>query len=447
MTKEELFKELLNKIVIGEISREELLTQLSSVIPSTTNTPVITAVKTPSSFSVTKFLYGLGAIIAIVGILLFVTQIWNDIGSMGRIIITLGLGTLLTIVGAALIKAKPGQNIGPVFCVIGGILIPGGAFVTLSEFFGLSLITAGYVASMFGLIFVFYLLLDFVYKNVVLTFFTIAHATIFIYALVNKMTAGLFTDYTNLYAYLTLAVAASYIMLGYSFRNGWNEGLSRVLYAFGFVGIQAALIYQYSGSSHYMSYGGYTHNLWPLTFSLALVIAFYVILNRSAKNVALTLLTIINSTAFVYVLVGALLGDSIYQSGEIYQYLTMVIGASYFFIAHSFRDSWNARLSELLNLSGAIGLFGAAFSEIFDSVPWQMFYPILVIAGFAYSIYARSRSVLIVSTISLLAYVSFITSEYFADSLGWPISLVILGFLFIGLGYMSVNINKKYIKQ
>jgi uncharacterized integral membrane protein len=54
---------------------------------------------------------------------------------------------------------------------------------------------------------------------------------------------------------------------------------------------------------------------------------------------------------------------------------------------------------------------------------------------------------LALSTIFLLAHVSFITSEYFADSLGWPITLVILGFVFIGLAYFSVTINKKYIKN
>jgi len=57
----------------------------------------------------------------------------------------------------------------------------------------------------------------------------------------------------------------------------------------------------------------------------------------------------------------------------------------------------------------------------------------------------RSRSILVMSTLFLIAHVSYITGEYFADSLGWPISLVILGFVFIGLGYVSISVNKKYI--
>jgi hypothetical protein len=77
---------------------------------------------------------------------------------------------------------------------------------------------------------------------------------------------------------------------------------------------------------------------------------------------------------------------------------------------------------------------------------WQIFYFPIVLGGLLLSVYMRSPAILAVSTMLLIAHVSYITSEYFADSLGWPISLVILGFAFIALGYASVAINKKYIK-
>ena len=123
----------------------------------------------------------------------------------------------------------------------------------------------------------------------------------------------------------------------------------------------------------------------------------------------------------------------------------MVIGASYLLLAHAFRNGWNKNLTEVLYFFGITGFLGAAFSQVFDSVPWQMLYFIIVIGGLALSVYMRSRSILIISTFFLIVHVSYITGKYFADSLGWPISLVILGFVFIVLGYVSVNINKKYI--
>jgi len=323
MNKEELFKELSTKISAGEISREEVMNRFNlSPVMSKEGSEDIT-----SNFSVTKMLYVLGAAVVVIGIIIFVYQVWEDIGLFGRISVTLGLGLLFTIIGSVLLKQKPEDNIGSVFHAIGGLLIPSGAIVTLNEF-NVDLTHMGPLAITFGFIFAFYLLLNYVHKNAILTFFAIVNGTAFIYAIVETMVGGSFYMHGDLYAYLTMVVGASYLLLAQSFQGGWNKHL---------------------------------------------------------------------------------------------------IGALYFF--------------------GSVGFLGAAFSRVFDSVPWQMVYFLIVIGGLFLSAYLKSRAVLVVSTIFLIAHVSYITSEYFADSMGWPISLVILGFIFIGLGYVSININKRYIKN
>ncbi|MEX1997324.1 MAG: DUF2157 domain-containing protein [Candidatus Andersenbacteria bacterium] len=324
MSKEELLQELSTKISTGEISREEVVSRLS-LAPVAQRTEVESANKS-SQFSVTKMLYVLGAAIVIIGIVIFVHQIWDDIGSFGRILVTLGLGLLIAAIGSLLLKQKPEDTIGTIFHFIGGVLIPGGAVVALSE-----LSTRGdwTTAITFGVIFAFYLLLNAIHKNAVLTFFTIANGTATVYLILNAVVGGPF--------------------------EGW------------------------------------------------------------------------------------------FEIKDIYQYLTMAMGASYLLLAHAFRDGWNKKLIRVLYFFGITGFLGAAFSQVFDSVPWQMLYFIIVIGGLALSVYMRSRSILVMSTLFLIAHVSYITSEYFANSLGWPISLVILGFVFIGLGYISININKKYI--
>jgi hypothetical protein len=270
-------------------------------------------------------LYVLGAAIVLIGIVIFVSQIWDGIGSFGRISVTLGLGFLIAAIGSMLLKSKPDENIGAVFHFIGGILIPGGAVVTLSEL-NVDLVSLWSIAITFGVIFAFYLLLNSVHKNPILTFFSIANGTAFVYFIVEAIVDGPFYKHEVLYAYLTMVIGASYLLLAHSFHNGWNKKLIGVLYFFGIT-----------------------------------------------------------------------------------------------------------------------GFLGGGFSQVFDSVLWQMLYFIIVIGGLALSVYMRSRSILIMSTLFLIAHVSYITGEYFADSLGWPISLVILGFVFIGLGYISININKKYI--
>ncbi|OGZ57945.1 MAG: hypothetical protein A2827_00115 [Candidatus Spechtbacteria bacterium RIFCSPHIGHO2_01_FULL_43_30] len=323
MNKEELLRELSSKISSGEISREEVLSQLNfgAIAPREVNR----GAKGFSHFSVTKMLYALGAAVVIIGIVIFVAQIWQDIGSFGRISVTLGLGFLISAIGSMLLKQKPEDNIGAIFHFIGGMLIPGGTAVTLYEF-----------------------------------------------------------------------------------------NLNSV-------------------------------SLWPVAIAFGAVFAFYVLLNSIHRHPVLTFFAVANGTAFAYLIVEAVVEGAYYK--DLYAYLTMVIGASYLLLAHAFREGRNKNLIGVLRFFGSAGLLGAAFTQTFDSGLWQLLYFFVVFAGLFLSVHIRSSIVLVMSTIFLIAHISYITNLYFADSIGWPISLIILGFLFIGLGYASISINKKYIRQ
>ena len=325
MNKEELLQELSNKINTGEISRAELSNRFN-FLPNVSQESNLNQ-KSSAHFSVTKMLYVLGAAVVVIGIVIFVHQIWDDLGSFGHVLITLGLGLLFTAVGSLLLKQRPEEKIGSVFHCIGGLLVPGGALVTLSEL-----------------------------------------------------------------------------------STGQDP-------------------------------------IWPLTITFGIIFLFYLVLNFVHRNAVLTFFAIANGTAFIYLLIQAIIGGSFYNNGDIYAYLTMMVGASYLLLAYAFRDGWNKQLVSILYFFGSLGFLGAAFSRVFDSELWQMIYFLIVIGGLFLAVYMRSRIVLAISTLFLIAHISYITSKYFADSLGWPISLVILGFIFIGLGYLSININKKYITK
>ena len=327
MNKEEILNELSEKIDSGEISREEVVNRLKV----NTHTDLETETKKTEKklhFSITKILYALGAILVILGIVFFVAQIWEDINSFVRILITLGLGLFFALIGSVLLKQKTDKSIGTVFHALGGVLIPSGSLVTLYE---LSVDGNWTVAITFAVIFIFYLILNAVHKNAILTFFAIANGTAVIYLFLNALIGGPFQ---------------------------------------GFFGIK-----------------------------------------------------------------------------DVYQYLTMAVGISYLVLAHSFRNEWNKKLVGALYFFGITGFLGAAFSQVFDSILWQLFYFLIVLGGFALSVYMKRITILVMSAIFLIAHFTYITSEYFADSVGWPISLIVLGFLIIGLGYISIRINKKYIQK
>lgn len=59
---------------------------------------------------------------------------------------------------------------------------------------------------------------------------------------------------------------------------------------------------------------------------------------------------------------------------------------------------------------------------------------------------AASRTLLTIGVLSLLAYLGYFTDEYFSDLVGWPIAMIIMGFLMIGISVFAVKLGKKFSK-
>ena len=61
------------------------------------------------------------------------------------------------------------------------------------------------------------------------------------------------------------------------------------------------------------------------------------------------------------------------------------------------------------------------------------------------STWVKSRTLLFVGTVAILAYVGYYTAEHFSDVVGWPIVLMLFGLLLLGLSAAAFRINRKYI--
>jgi hypothetical protein len=327
MDKEKLLQELALKISSGEITREEVVHHFTD-LQSHSDGGETEFKKDIKHLAVTKILYIFGTSVIVLGILTFVAAIWDVLGSTTRIVLTLGLGITFALSGSILLKKKPGESIGGLFHVIGGVLIPGGVLVMLSEL-------------------------------------------------------------------------------------NWDI-ISK----------------------------------WPSVIAFGSLFVFYMLLNLVHKNVSLTFFTIVNGTIFINQFVGATISGLTYEASHtVSKYVQMVIGANYLLLAHVFREGWNKKLVSPLQFFGTTWFFMSAFLMVFDSIIWQILFLLFVIGGFALSIYMKSRTILGISTLFLIVHFSYITGKYFAGSLGWPLSLILIGFALIGLGYMSIQINKKYLTK
>lgn len=312
MEKQEIISFIENQIAEGKISKQEVLSALS------------TDKKTENSKNLINVFYIIGAIIALIGIIILIIQNWSDIGLFGRILVTLGI-SLSSYVAGYMIKDEEKNTLSQVLFTMSAILAPVGTGVLLYEadievtpllISLLSLVWAGvYGAALWGT------------KKSVLIIYTIAFATVSLYSFASDLFSNLFNS-NDLFKVLTIFVGISYLMIAYSL----SEVSSRE--------------------------------------------------KRSVKNILYGLGTI------------AILGVGISLGG--------------FF--------------DLLMIAVIFGAFYA-------------------------SVYIKSRVVLILSALFLIAHIIKITGEYFANSMNWAMILILVGFVIIGIGYTTFYLNKKYISN
>lgn len=184
---------------------------------------------------------------------------------------------------------------------------------------------------------------------------------------------------------------------------------------------------------------------WISAILLFAYLASFVIFR---KNIFLVF-SIIFGTWFFYAIAHFLFKDS-FDFDKQFEYLTLAVGMSYLFLGYFF-----SKTEDKKGLKGFLFGFGSLFflgSALFlggwepeQNAFWELIYPGLLFGMIFLGIYLKSRGILIFSILFLMAYIMKLTFEYFSNSLGWPLSLVIVGLALIFSGYYAVYLNKKYI--
>jgi hypothetical protein len=94
---------------------------------------------------------------------------------------------------------------------------------------------------------------------------------------------------------------------------------------------------------------------------------------------------------------------------------------------------------------GAAAVLGGVF-DLVESSPVEVVF-VAAAASFVYlSVVVRSRTLLVVSILAILAYTGYFTAEHFADSVGWPMALVGFGLAMIGLSALAVRLDRRYVR-
>lgn len=183
--------------------------------------------------------------------------------------------------------------------------------------------------------------------------------------------------------------------------------------------------------------------------SLILVVV-YVLSLAVFKKTIFTFFSIIFGTWLFFSYTNYLIiGSNSLASSDFFLYRVLVAGLAYLFLGYYFSENKKRSLSGFLYGFGILGFLGAALAlggwKPHQKIIWELAFPALVFGTLFLSVYLKSGSFLTFGTIYLMGYIMKITAEYFSRSLGWPLSLVVIGLLLIASGYLFIHLKRKYL--
>ena len=125
--------------------------------------------------------------------------------------------------------------------------------------------------------------------------------------------------------------------------------------------------------------------------------------------------------------------------------VALIIGASLVLTGIGVDRSGHRDISPAIYFFGSAGfLYG--FFDLVEKTVFEIAF-IAAAAGFVYlSVLLHSRTLLFVATLAILAYTGYFTGEHFADSVGWPVALIVFGMLMIGLSALAFRIDRDYVR-
>ena len=123
-----------------------------------------------------------------------------------------------------------------------------------------------------------------------------------------------------------------------------------------------------------------------------------------------------------------------------------IIGTSLLCVAYELNRSKHVAIAPFWYFVGSVLLLWSVFDAV-KNTPFELLYLGLSALIIFLSTYVRSRTLLLVGTLSMLCYIGWFTAKHFANTVGWPIALVMIGIALIALSSLAVKLNNKYIKS
>lgn len=125
-------------------------------------------------------------------------------------------------------------------------------------------------------------------------------------------------------------------------------------------------------------------------------------------------------------------------------YILIGMGISLFLITYSLNSMGYKPLIGFWYFMATVSFLWGAYDWLYNTRVEILFLGLCALTIYL-STLTKSKSILFVSTIGVLSYIGHYTMIHFVNSIGWPISLVLIGAAFILLSGIALKIKKKYM--
>ncbi len=136
--------------------------------------------------------------------------------------------------------------------------------------------------------------------------------------------------------------------------------------------------------------------------------------------------------------------DLLVTEPDIFLYVTLFLGLIYFVVAQHLNSVLEKSHRRLVPLFFATATTFSLTAIVSLGGVWDAIAPLAIVGLMVYGTVSKSKVVLYLSSMFLVGYIVKITAVHFADSVGWPIALMIVGFLTIIIAVITFNISKKF---
>jgi len=126
--------------------------------------------------------------------------------------------------------------------------------------------------------------------------------------------------------------------------------------------------------------------------------------------------------------------------------IAVALGTGWLALGTAFLQTSHVLLSAQLYIIGCWAFLWGLFDLLRGS--WlEVLFVAAVCALVFLGVWAKSRALNLATTIALFAYTAYFTDRYFADSIGWPIALILIGLLMMAIGAVALKIDRDYLRK